>query len=179
MTIVLLSLRPEFAARILAGQKRFEFRRTRFRRCGITAALMYSNSTERRIVGAFEIDRIHEASPRRLWLRYHLVAGIDERAFFEYYEGADRGYAIGISRVHRFAPATNPRTVIPGFVPPQSFCYLSATEAAQLLPPGLSLGDVDPGLSINGRLDEPMVEEYRFPRSGPRPPAVRAPTLCR
>ncbi len=179
MTIVLLSLKPVFAARILSGEKRFEFRRTRFRRRVVTAALMYSNSTERRIVGAFEIDTIHEAPPARLWTKYCSLAGIDERTFFEYFEGVDRGYAIAISRVHRFIPAVDPKRASPGFVAPQSFCYLSAREANRLLPPGLSVTDIDHPSASRRLMDEPEFEDARWSPTSPGLSATRVPMLCR
>ncbi len=179
MTIVLLSLKPEFAARILSGEKRFEFRRTRFRCRVVTAALMYSNSTQRRIVGAFEIGGIHEASPKRLWTRYRSVAGINECAFFEYFEGLDRGYAIEISRVLRFVPAIDPKTAFPGFVPPQSFRYLSARQASQLLPSGLSVADIDQSLVTRGLSDEPKLEDSRPTCSSLGQSDVRVLMLCR
>lgn len=165
LTIVLLSLKPEFAAKILAREKRFEFRRTRFKRHTVTAALMYANSTERRIVGAFEIDSIHQAAPAQLWAKYHTSAGISEQAFFEYFDGADRGYAIQIARIHRFSPAVNPYKALRGFVPPQSFCYLSAQKTRRLLPPGLSVAAIDhhstPGL-VTDQIGAPEAQQCRF-----------------
>ena len=179
MTIVLLSLKPEFAARILAREKQFEFRRTRFKRQMVSAALMYSSCAERRIVGAFEIDRIHEGAPTQLWAKYRSFAGIGEGAFFEYFEGVDRGYAIGISRVHKFSPAIDPRKALPGFVPPQSFCYLSAQQTKRLLPPGMSAVDIDHRSSIRIVLDGLGVEDPGPPRWSLGSSAVRVPMPCR
>lgn len=179
MTIVLLSLKPEFASRILNREKLFEFRRTRFRRHAVTAALMYSNSTERRIVGAFEIDRIHEATPSRLWSRYRALAGISESAFFEYFEGVDRGYAIGISRVHKFSPTIDPYKALPGFVPPQSFRYLSPQQTKKLLPQGLSPADLERQSAICIVMEDPSMEASQLPRMSLAKPAVRVPVLCR
>lgn len=143
MTVVLLSLRPEFAAAILSGRKRYEFRRTIFRRRGVTTALLYSNSSERRVVGAFEVGRVHEASPERLWEKYRHVAGIDESAFFAYFDGVKRGYAIGISRVHKFTPTVDPYAALEDFVAPQSFYYLTPARASALLPPSRRLNEID------------------------------------
>jgi type I restriction enzyme S subunit len=139
----LLSLKPEFAAAILSGRKRYEFRRTIFRRRGVTLAFIYSNSSVRRVVGAFEIGMVCEGSPQRLWDKYKHASGIDEPTFFSYFEGARVGYAIGISRVHPFTPSVDPQVALPGFVSPQSFYYLSPAQACALLPPGRRLDEID------------------------------------
>ena len=41
---------------------------------------------------------------------------------FCYFRGKEKGFAIEIGEVKAFDPI-NPKEVIPGFVPPQSFCY--------------------------------------------------------
>lgn len=170
MTVVLLSLRPEFAAAILSGHKRYEFRRTIFRRRGVTAALLYSNSSERRVVGAFEIGRVYEATPERLWEKYRHVAGIDESAFFAYFEGVNRGYAIGISRVHRFTPPVDPYAALEDFVAPQSFYYLTLAQASALLPPGRCLADIDAGAR-----KQRSVGDYEILGAPTRPAVGQAP----
>ena len=56
--IVLLSIRPEFAEKILDGRKRFEFRRTIFRDTNVTKAIIYASRPVCRVIGEFEIEEV-------------------------------------------------------------------------------------------------------------------------
>jgi len=75
-------------------------------------------------VALFEIGTILEDPPAALWDSVREYAGIDDREFFSYFAGKTRGYAIGIENVQEFDEPIDPRATIPGFVPPQSYCYV-------------------------------------------------------
>lgn len=123
---VLLSIRPEFADKILNGSKRYEFRKTGFRAPDeIDVIHLYSASPVQRVVGAFTMGDISVGSPERLWEQFGHSSGIDDRdRFMKYFEGKEEGYAIEIDQVLELEEMINPHEQIDDFVPPVSFYYL-------------------------------------------------------
>jgi predicted transcriptional regulator len=117
-----LSIRPQFVAPILRGEKRYEFRRRIFTR-PIDVVVVYVTVPVRRVVAEFRVRSIICESPRKLWRLTHGAAGIDKRRFFEYFEGRSFGYAIEIGRVRRYRTPFCPIEEL-GVRPPQSFLYL-------------------------------------------------------
>ena len=121
---VILSIKPEFCERIRSGDKKYEFRKVRFKiQEDIDRVFIYCTSPVKKIIGFFEIDEIIEDAPINLWAKYNNGAGIEKEQFFLYYGKARIGYAIKISNSEFFEPF-DPKEVYPGFSPPQSFCYL-------------------------------------------------------
>jgi predicted transcriptional regulator len=122
---VLLSIRPKYVEAILAGEKKYEFRKSWPRRSGRNdKVFIYMTSPVCKIVGMFRTKSIVEDNPRNLWRRFGVSAGISSNAFFEYFGSRKVGYAIEISDLRVFGKPVEPRTQIPGFVAPQSFLYL-------------------------------------------------------
>lgn len=130
----LLAIKPEFAEKILSGEKRYEFRRTTFEDDDAVDFLyMYASSPKKRIVGGFVSDRVVEGQPAELWELYGDESGISNRErFLEYFEGTDTGYAIQIDRTYEFSEPVDPTVVFEDFVPPVSFNYLDTEESRTL-----------------------------------------------
>ena len=121
---VILSIKPKYVRAIMNGDKRYEFRKAIFRNHTVDRVFIYSSSPVKRIVALFEIGTILEDHPTALWEMVQEHAGIEDAEFFSYFAGRTRGYAIGISNLHEFDEPIDPREAIPGFVPPQSYCYV-------------------------------------------------------
>ena len=121
----LLSIKPEFGEKILAGEKQYEFRRTTFSDAdSVDFIYLYASSPVMQIIGGFTHKRIIEASPDELWELFGDQSGIKERErFMDYYEGAETGYAIEIDSVHRLQEPITPVELFEEFVPPVSFYY--------------------------------------------------------
>lgn len=119
-----MSIRPEFATRLLAGDKRVEFRRRPAAR-GVTHILIYATSPVRAVVGVAEVERLECASPRKLWSTFSDVAGIERDDFFAYFEGVTTGCAYVVKRIWSCAPRPLGRHGLPK-TPPQAFQYVDA-----------------------------------------------------
>lgn len=130
----LLAIKPEFAKKILAGEKEVEFRRTTFRDPGsIDRVYLYASSPSKQIVGRFAIQRIVEAAPEELWELYGEQSGIDDRErFMEYFDGTEIGYGIRIESAERLEKPLDPNEVFDEFVPPVSFNYLASEKEATI-----------------------------------------------
>ncbi|MHA1880714.1 MAG: hypothetical protein ACTSYG_09980 [Candidatus Heimdallarchaeota archaeon] len=121
---VLLSVKPKFADEIIAGRKKYEFRKSIFKKEGIEKVYLYSSSPIKKIIAFFEIEGLLVDSPVRIWEICHEHAGISKRDFFRYFGNSDTGYAIRISNVREFSTPIDPYDIIEDFRPPQSFYYL-------------------------------------------------------
>lgn len=120
---VLLSIKPEFVAKIFSGEKRYEFRRSLFKRRDVTTVVVYASVPVSRVVGEFEIGRVLCDTPGELWRKTKEGAGITEQFFFDYFKDKATGYAISVSSSRRYDFPFDLRNVL-GLAPPQSFRYL-------------------------------------------------------
>lgn len=133
--LLLLSIRPTYAEKLFDGTKLVELRRTRPKVVGGDLALVYVSTPVSAIVGVLEIDRLIEASPRRMWSEVRHQAGISRQHFDEYYLGAERAFALFVKSA-RLLPRPIDlwylRRLWQNFRPPQSFRYLPATDLSAL-----------------------------------------------
>lgn len=121
---VLLSIKPKYVDEILAGKKKFEFRKSIFKKRDISKVFIYSSSPVKKVVASFEIAGIIEASPQELWDKCHKLAGIPKQDFFDYFKNSDVGYAIEISNLEKLPEPIDPYDLKKDFSAPQSYCYL-------------------------------------------------------
>lgn len=122
---VLLSIKPQYVEKIVSGEKKYEFRRTIFKRNDIEKVYIYSCSPVSKITAAFEIERILIDSPERIWKQCYKHAGILRKDFFLYFKGSELSYAIEIGSVDDFPIPIDPYHIFGDFKPPQSFYYLN------------------------------------------------------
>ena len=121
---VLLSVKPKYADEIISGKKKYEFRKSVFKRDDIEKVYIYSSSPVKKIIAIVNIGYILSDSPQKLWELCKEDAGISEVDFFKYFKNSDVGYAIKIINVQEFSPPIDPYDIIENFRPPQSFYYL-------------------------------------------------------
>jgi len=119
---VLLSIKPEFAQKIFAGTKRYEYRKTIFRQ-KVTTVVVYASSPVRKVIGEFEIDDILHDEIEALWNTTKSYSGITKDFFFAYFRSRDSGYAIKIKSYELYDDPRDLQSVY-GSTPPQSFAYV-------------------------------------------------------
>jgi len=122
---VLLSIKPEFADKIFAGTKKFEFRRTVFKNPNVQTVVVYSSSPVQKVIGEFDIETIINSDLDSLWEKTKDFAGINKKYFFEYFKSKETGYAIKIKNARRYEEALNIKEDF-NASPPQSFMYLES-----------------------------------------------------
>lgn len=119
---VLLSIKPEFANKIFEGTKRFEFRKSIFKK-EVKTVVVYASSPLQQVIGEFEIEQILYLDLDTLWELTRSESGISESFFYKYFEDKERGYAIEIKNVKKYEEPQNLKETYNLF-PPQSFAYL-------------------------------------------------------
>jgi type I restriction enzyme S subunit len=133
---VLLSIKPEFAEKILSGGKQYEFRKTLFSEPEeVDTIFLYASSPVQRVVGAFTIADVISDDPANLWQKYGHSSGIADRSrFMSYFDGSEEGYAIEVGHVHEFDKPINPSKVVDDFSPPVSFYYMQEDSELDMTP---------------------------------------------
>lgn len=122
---ILLSIKPEYAEKILDGRKHFEFRKKIFKRSEVRTIVIYATKPLGKVVGEFEIDEILEDKPDKIWRLTKNKSGITKSFFNTYFEKQQTAFAIKVGTIQRYEKPLDLQDVIPGRPAPQSFCYLS------------------------------------------------------
>ncbi len=122
---ILLSIKPEFADKILSGEKCFEFRKVIPRNKGIHTVVIYATMPVGKIIGEFQIDSIISEPPTKLWKITQDGAGINQIFFDQYFKNREMGHAIKIKFYKRYDMPIMLTEVLKNGVPPQSFVYLN------------------------------------------------------
>lgn len=63
---VLLSIKPKYIEKIIKGNKRYEFRKSIFKK-SVDEVWIYATSPTKKIVGTFVIGEIIKDTPANLW----------------------------------------------------------------------------------------------------------------
>src|SRR5262249_55232094 len=121
-----MAIRPDYAQKILSGDKRVEFRKTRLAGT-VSHVVMYATNPIQRIVGFFKVLGIEQAAPDELWRRHQRHGGIERSRFFAYYNERDSGIAIRVGEVVGLGSPKALSALGDKLVPPQSFRYLPST----------------------------------------------------
>ena len=124
----LVSVHPNYATKILEGEKTVELRR-RFPLEGNVGAtmLLYSTSPVRAVVGHAKIKRVEKLSIAEIWSRHADAACIARKEFMRYFSDVKFGFAITL-RAAKPIPSqiTAEQLALQfGIVPPQSYRYVA------------------------------------------------------
>lgn len=120
---ILLSINPEYADKILAGSKKYEFRKKLANKT-VDKIMIYSTAPIMKVVGEVEVLKTISSSPSALWEFTKKSAGITRDKFRKYFKGCKVAYAYELGKVIQY----NPPKELGEFnvdLPPQSFIYLS------------------------------------------------------
>lgn len=129
----LISIHPEFTAKILSGDKRLEFRRKWATR-KIDFLVIYATYPIQEIVAIASVKEVFRDNKNNLWkLSKDKKGGITRQKLFDYMKGIDYGFALELSYVVNISGDVDPFLIFGDrFRPPQSFRYLREKELLQL-----------------------------------------------
>ena len=120
---VLLSVKPEFVEKIFAGTKKYEFRKSLFKRSGVKYVVIYASAPIKRVVGEFEIDDILSDGVDVVWDKTKKHSGITKEFYKSYFQNRKIANAIKIGHIRKYEKA---RQLSDYNIQqaPQSFCYI-------------------------------------------------------
>lgn len=99
---VLLSIKPEYVDKIFKGEKKYEYRKSLFKRTDVDTIIIYSTKPVGKVVGEFKIDSIIEDNPIKLWEKTKSNAGILKKDYLKYFDNKKKGFAIVIKDVCKY-----------------------------------------------------------------------------
>lgn len=120
---VILSIKPEFAAKIFEGTKKYEFRKIDFKRSNVKSIIVYASSPVQRVIGEFEICDIIKGELEYIWRLTKDLSGITKDFYREYYLNKSQAVAIKVGKTHLYEESKS----LSDFgikYPPQSFMYI-------------------------------------------------------
>ncbi|AGA68344.1 hypothetical protein Desdi_0819 [Desulfitobacterium dichloroeliminans LMG P-21439] len=120
---VLLSIKPEFANKIFDGNKKYEYRKSIFKRKDIDKVVVYASAPVSKVIGEFEIEHILFDDISTLWENTKNSSGVSQDFFFQYFGNKSFGYAIKIKNYLRYDDPVSLKANY-GVTPPQSFMYI-------------------------------------------------------
>lgn len=120
---ILISIKPEYVEKILAGTKKFEYRK-RLAKGDINCLFIYSTYPIMKVVAKVEIVGTLSASPSALWEKTKAVAGISRKKYREYFHGCPVAHAYELGTIEIFTPAKELQDFNISLAP-QSFVYLN------------------------------------------------------
>jgi len=124
---VLISIQPEFVAKILSGKKTVELRKKPFPTNRGTRIWIYSSSPTSAVEAAAYIDAIDRDTPANIWQKYQHKCGISRADFDAYFSETTEAYALSIAnpmRLERRLKLDEIRVLSAGFTPPQYYRYV-------------------------------------------------------
>lgn len=120
---VLLSIKPEFAFKIFDGTKKYEFRKSIFKRSDVNTVVVYASTPIQQVIGEFEIEDILCKETESLWQETKKHSGITKDFYDAYFANKEVAYAIQIRSVKKYSHPRQLSDFNIGFAP-QSFAYL-------------------------------------------------------
>ncbi|WCD79609.1 ASCH domain-containing protein [Pseudomonas sp. TUM22785] len=125
---VLLSIKPEYAEKILQGVKRYEFRKNIFKNRDVRTVVIYATMPVGKVVGEFDFDEVLSGSPSVIWSETREFSGISKSYFNSYFKGRETAHAIKVSVVRRYGTPLALNKFVPSGSAPQSYRYLSEEQ---------------------------------------------------
>lgn len=120
-----MSIKPQYADRILNGTKKFEFRKMIPKRIDeIDKVFIYSSFPIQRVIGYFTVKKVYKMDPLELWLHTWKQAGIGINDFQQYFQDKEFGYAIEIDKVIAYQKPLFFKEIDATGKVPQSFKYI-------------------------------------------------------
>jgi predicted transcriptional regulator len=120
---ILISIHPQHVAKILSGEKRFEFRK-RVPPDTVRRMVIYATAPVMKVVAIAEINGKLSAKPENIWKRTRHASGITKKFFNDYFQQRDVAHALEIGLVTELDSPLPLSDIRPDLVAPQSYAFL-------------------------------------------------------
>ena len=133
---IVISVKEQYLAMILAGEKRVELRRKTVNVPLGSRVWLYATCPSAQICAYATVENITSDSPQVIWRKYHREVGISSEEYELYMAGASVACAIRLRDIRRIDPELSLaelRKKIKGFHPPQFFKKLTLGSAEREL----------------------------------------------
>jgi len=119
---ILISINPEHVQNIIAGIKKYEYRKIAAKQ-DISSLIIYETTPIKRIVAEAEIVDVLELPPEELWEQTKSEAGISKAFFDRYFSNRTVAFAYKLGEIKVY---DTPKTLMDYGIKaaPQSFVYV-------------------------------------------------------
>ena len=97
MSIILMSIKPEYVDKIFSGSKKYEYRK-RMCKEKIDTIIVYSSSPIQKVVGELKIKQVLYDKKTIIWNTTYKQGGITKIKYDKYYENCDYAVAYEIEK---------------------------------------------------------------------------------
>lgn len=125
---ILLSIKPQYVDKIVSGEKKYEFRKTIFKRKQVDTIVVYSSGKVGKLIGEIKFTTILSDTPLNIWNITKEKAGLSKGDFFDYFRNKEIAHAIKIESFEPYSHAISIQEKCPGINPPQSFVYVEKDD---------------------------------------------------
>ena len=122
MSKMLLSIKPEYVDKILAGQKKYEFRKFHCRE-DVDTIVIYETAPIKKVIGEVALLDIIEGDVKYVWYKTQNFGGILEKDYEAYYKGRKVAVAYQLGKVTLYDEPMELKDLGLDYVP-QSFAYI-------------------------------------------------------
>jgi predicted transcriptional regulator len=133
--ILLISVKPEFAEKIIAGEKTIELRKACPKAKKDDIVIIYATVPVKAVIGICRVEDIISLAPSTMWRYHNEKLGIDRKRYLAYYEYTDRAVGIVLKsacRLNTSIELSAIKKMFPKFSPPQTFRYYSKIEILRI-----------------------------------------------
>ena len=123
MCRILMPINPEYVEEILAGRKKYEYRKIRAKRNNIDKMIIYSTSPIMKVVAEVDIKEILEDKPEVLWEMTKNESGISKDFYNRYYKNRNIAIAYKLGTITIYDKPKSLNDIGIDYIP-QSFVYL-------------------------------------------------------
>lgn len=130
-----IAVKPEYANKLISGQKDIELRKVRPHVQQGDYVIIYASAPVKAVIGLGKIKNIIECSPNEMWVKHSIRLGITQQDFNTYYIGHKKSIGIEFEMIKPIAPIglEELKKVDSNFHPPQIYRYVTNEEIAFVL----------------------------------------------
>jgi len=128
-TILLVSIKPQYAEKIFRGEKTIELRKSAPKKAlKGSYMLIYVTAPVKELWGICKIKNIISDIPELLWENVGEKTGISKQEFNSYYAESNNAFGIELKEIKNLLDHSIKldclKSMIPGFTPPQTYRYI-------------------------------------------------------
>ena len=123
MCKILMPINPEYVDEILAGRKKYEYRKIKAKRTNIDKMIIYSTYPVMKVVAEVEIKGILQENPEQLWKLTKNYSGVTKEFYNKYYRDKNIAVAYELGDIIRYEKPKDLIDIGINYIP-QSFVYL-------------------------------------------------------
>lgn len=125
-----IAVKPEYANKLISGQKDIELRKMRPHIQQGDYVIIYASAPVKAVIGFGKVKNIIECTPEEMWTRHSIRLGIMRNDFDLYYANHKKSIGIEFDIIKPIPPIKlmELKKVDPNFHPPQIYRYVTNEE---------------------------------------------------